>query len=193
MDSGPKCRAITISGKICTGTTTLAQNLEKVLGWRRLEGGELLWEPLRKELGLEESQTELRPDEEDLKFDAALKEKLKKENGLILESHLAGFNAQGLEGVFKILLVCEDEKGEDQVAIRIDRMVNRNGTTVEEAKRHLEEREEKDLEKWRRLYGKGDRGWDPYDPKYYDLVINTYGHNQEETLKIALEALGMKG
>lgn len=182
-------RNITISGRICTGTTTLAENLAKVLGWKRIEGGEIIW-GARKRVGLSEEQTGFRPDEEDLRFDEAVKKLLREEKQQIFESHLAGFDAQGIPGVFKILLVCEDEKGEDQVAIRIDRMVNRNGVTVEEAKNHLKEREEKDFEKWQRLYGKGDSAWDPYNPVYYDLVINTYNHNQEETLKIALEALG---
>lgn len=193
MEKKLKYRNITISGKICTGTTTLAKHLEEALGRKTISGGkELYWDKLRKELGLSEEETDRRPDGIDLEIDALIAEKLRMENQLILETHLAGFNAQEIPGVFKILLVCEDEKGQDQVAIRIDRMVNRNGTTVEEAKRHLSEREEKDLEKWRRLYGKGDHNWNPYDPRYFDLVINTYNHNQEQTLDIALKALGFE-
>ena len=187
-----KYRNLIVSGKICTGTTTLAKHLTEALGWRRIEGGEIFWKPICKDLKLEEEQTGLRPDEEDLKFDACLKEKLRKENNLILESHLAGFDAQGIPGIFKILLVCESGKGEDQVAVRIDRMVNRNGTTVEGAKAHIKEREEEDLKKWRRLYGQARPDWDPYDPSSFDLIINTYNHNQEETLKIALKALGVE-
>ncbi|MDP3998922.1 MAG: hypothetical protein Q8P89_04900 [bacterium] len=187
-----KYRSIAISSKIGTGKTTLAKHLETVLGWKRLEGGEIFWEPLRKKLNLAENETGLRPDDEDLKFDEALKERLRKENQLILETHLVGFDAQGISGVFKILLICEDSEGNDQVAIRIDRIVNRNGTTVDDAKRHLEEREKMDLEKWSRLYGGGDPNWSPYNPRYFDLVINTFNHNQEETLRIALEALGVE-
>lgn len=192
MAADLKYRSITISGRICTGTTTLAKKLEEVLGWKRLEGGKLLWEPLRKKLGLAEYETGSRPDEEDLKFDAALKKKLKTESHLILETHLAGFDAQGIKGVFKILLVCENDRGEDQMAVRIDRMVNRNGVTVEEAKKHLEEREKRDLGKWQRLYGQGNPRWDPYNPRYFDLKINTYNHNQQETLRLALRVLGLK-
>lgn len=186
-------RNIAISGKICTGTTTLANNLAQVLGWRAISGGkELYWDKLRKELGLSEEETGLRPDEVDLKIDKMIKERLRSEDQLILQTHLAGFDAQGIPGVFKVLLVCEDSEGNDQVAIRIDRMVNRNGTTVEEAKKHLEEREKMDLEKWRRLYGGDDPSWNPYNPRYFDLVINTFNHNQEETLEIALKALGVE-
>lgn len=187
-----KYRNITISGQICTGTTTLAKHLAVALDWRRIEGGEVFWEKVRKKLGLAEEETGKRPDGEDLEFDEALKRKLREEEENILETHLAGFNAQEIPGVFKILLVCENEKGEDQVAIRIDRMVNRNGTTVEQAKKHLEEREKMDLGKWRRLYGQNDPQWSPYNPRYFDLVINTYNHNQEETLELALKALGVK-
>lgn len=188
-----KYRNITISGEICTGTTTLANNLAQALGWKAISGGkELYWDKLRRELGLSEEQTGLRPDGIDLKIDAMIQQKLRNENQLILETHLAGFDAQEIPGVFKILLVCEDSEGNDQVAIRIDRIVNRNGTTVEEAKKHLEEREKMDLEKWCRLYGAGDPNWNPYNPLYFDLVINTFNHNQEETLRIALEALGFE-
>lgn len=187
-----KFRNITISGKICTGTTTLAKHLESTLGWKRLEGGEVFWEKVRKNLGLLEEETGLRPDKEDLEFDESLKKRLGEEEKQIFETHLAGFDAQKIPGVFKILLVCEDGQGSDQVAIRIDRMVNRNGTTVEEAKKHLEEREKMDLGKWRRLYGTNDSNWDPYNPHYFDLIINTYNHNQEQTLDIALKALGIK-
>lgn len=183
-------RNVTVSGRICTGTTTLAKHLQQALGWKAVSGGkELYWDKLRKELGLSEEQTELRPDKIDLEIDSMIKQKLKEENHLILETHLAGFDAQGIPGVLKILLVCEDASGHDQVAIRIDRMVNRNGTTVEEAKVHLEEREKKDLEKWRRIYGGNDSNWSPYNPSYFDLVINTFNHNQEETLELALKAL----
>ena len=101
---------------------------------------------------------------------------------------LAGFMAQGIPGVFKILVICEDE-GEDKVDIRIDRLVNRKGISIDEAKEEVKSREEGNLEKWRRLYAKNDQNWVYWDKNYYDLVINTYDHNQEESLKIALEAL----
>lgn len=188
----PNIRMITISGKIASGSTTLAHKLSLVLGWRHVEGGEIFWEAVRTKLGLESEQTNLRPDIEDENFDASLKAVLTKGEHLILETKLAGFNARGIPGIFKILVVCEDSKGLDQPQIRIDRLMNREKISIMEAKKEVLDREKNDLEKWRRLYGQNDQNWVYWDKKYYDLVINTYSHNQDETLKIALEGLGYK-
>src|SRR3989442_1230175 len=63
---------------------------------------------------------------------------------------------------------------------------------VEGAKTEVIEREANDLEKWRKLYANNEESWVYWDKKYYDLVVNTFTHNQEETLKIVLEKLGLQ-
>jgi len=188
----PDVRMITISGRIASGSTTLGHKLAGALGWHHVEGGEVFWEAVRTKMGLEEKDTDLRPDKEDEDFDSSLKKILTNGKNLILETKLAGFNAQKIPGVFKIAVICEDESGEDKVDIRIDRLVNREKISIEQAKEEVIDREENDLEKWRRLYVNGDQSWNYWDKKYYDLIINTYSHNQEETLKFALEKLGYK-
>ena len=115
---------------------------------------------------------------------------LREEKHHIIQSHLAGFDAQGIEKVYKILLVCE-EHGEDVPAVRIDRLVNRDGASVEDAKYEVRERERQHLQKFRRLYADNDQEWVYWDKKYYDLVINTFNHNQDSVLGIALEALNI--
>src|SRR3972149_4076618 len=187
----PGCRIVTISGRIASGATTLANHLAEKLGWRHLEGGEIFWETVRKKMGLAEKDTNLRPDQEDELFDTKLKQILKEERHIVLETKLAGFNAQGIEGIFKILVTCEDRTGEDQPRIRIDRLINREGYNIERAKQEVVEREQNDLEKWRKLYARGDPNWDYWDKKYYDLVINTYDKNSEQTFQAALAALGI--
>lgn len=182
---------ITISGRIGSGSTTLALRLSKTLGWELLEGG-ALFEKIHQELNLSELEVNGRPDSFDLEYEERIKKMLKEEKHKIIQSHLAGFDAQGIEGVFKILLVCEDEEDNDRIEIRIDRLVNRKGISIEEAKQEVVVREQGHLEKWGRLYAGGDKNWVYWDKKYYDLVINTYNHNQEETLKIALEGMGYK-
>jgi cytidylate kinase len=144
-------------------------------------------------MGLGEKDTDLRPDKEDQDFDSSLKQILTNGKNLILETKLAGFNAQGIPGVFKIAIICEDEKGNDKADIRIDRLMNREKISIEQAKEEVIEREENDLDKWRKLYVKGDQKWNYWDKKYYDLVINTYSYNQDETLEYALKKLGYKG
>lgn len=188
----PNIQNITISGRIGAGSTTLAKGLSEKLGWKHVEGGDIFWERVRERLGLHQKDTHKRPDEEDQIFDDELRKMLREEKNLIVETKLAGFNAQGIPGVFKILIVCEDEKGEDHIDIRIDRLLNREQLSVEEAKAEILEREQNDLEKWRRMYAGGDPSWVYWDKKYYDLVVNTYSHNKEESLSYVLQNLGVK-
>ena len=185
----PNIKNITISGRIGSGATTLAVKLSKVLGWEMLEGGQIM-RRVNKEVGADVVETNKRPDHFDLEYEEMVKKILREEKNRIVQSHLAGFDAQGIEGVYKILVVCEDEGGNDKKDIRIDRLVNRDKISVEEAKHEVNEREKRNLEKWRRLYANNDETWVYWDKKYYDLVINTYSHKKEETLKIALEAVG---
>lgn len=188
----PNIRMITISGRIASGSTTLGHKLAGILGWRHVEGGEVFWEAIRTKMGLSEKDTNLRPDKDDEDFDASLKKILENGENLILETKLAGFNAKNIPGVFKIAVVCGDENGNDKTEIRIDRLINREKISIEQAKEEVVDREENDLEKWRRLYANNDPSWVYWDKKYYDLVINTYSHNQDETLRLALEKIGYK-
>lgn len=183
-------RNITISGRIGTGATTLAKKLAENLGWDMVEGGQIM-RRIQKEIGASVSETNKRPDHFDLEYEEMVKKILKEEEKRIIQSHLAGYDAQGIEGVFKILLVCEDENGKDKEEVRIDRLVNRDKISVDAAKNEVEEREEKNLEKWRRLYANDDQSWVYWNNDYYDLVINTYSHSSDQTLKSALEVLGV--
>lgn len=184
-------RNITVSGKIGAGATSLAQRLSKTLSWDFLEGGDL-FEKIHKELKLSQAMVNSRPDHFDIEYEKKVKNMLKNESNHIIQSHLAGFDAQGIDGVFKILVICEDSHGNDKEEIRIDRLINRDNISIEEAKEDVLERERQHLEKWRRLYANNDQNWVYWDKKYYDLVINTYSHNQDETLKIALGKIGYK-
>ncbi len=98
---------------------------------------------------------------------------------MAIESWIAGWNARGLKHVLKVLLMCDD-------SLRIDRIVNRDNVSVDQAKAHLRAREEANLSKWKRMYNTQDF----WDPKHYDLVINTYSHSPKETVDILLQALG---
>lgn len=186
----PGIRLITVSGRIASGSTTLAKKLSHELHWRHIEGGEIFWEAVRARLALSPKDTALRPDEEDAAFDASLKELLRTQEHIVVETKLAGFNAQGLDDVFKILVICEDPNGVDQTQIRIDRLVNREQVSIDEAKEEVLVREKNDIEKWQRLYANNDNQWVYWDRRYYDLVINTYSHDQEQVLDLALEKMG---
>lgn len=196
MDTNPtelKYRLVTVSGRIASGSTTLAKKLAHVLKWKRMEGGEIFWEAVRSKLGLDAKDTGLRPDDEDLAFEAMQQEILKERDHMVVESKLAGFVAKDLPDVFRVLVICVDPQGIDQTNIRIDRLVNREQMTIAEAKEEVLTREHSDVEKWRRLYADNDAEWTYWDRKYYNLVVNTYEHDPDEALQLVLDAVGYKG
>ncbi|MCL6096222.1 MAG: hypothetical protein M1444_00860 [Patescibacteria group bacterium] len=184
-------RNITISGRIGAGATTLAKKLALELNWNLLEGGEI-FEKIHRKLNISQVDVLQRPDSFDLNFEAQIEKTLSEEKHQIIQSHLAGFDAQGIDGVFKILVICRDEEGDDKADIRIDRLMNRDGAPLEEAKHEILEREKEMLEKFRKLYAGNNPNWVYWDSKYYDLTVNTYSHNQEEALRFTLKKIGYK-
>jgi len=185
----PNIRIITVSGRIASGSTTLAKKLAEHLGWKSLEGGEIFWEQVRSKLNLSQTDTDKRPDMEDKLFDESLRQILTTGKNMVLETKLAGFFAKGFSDIFKILVICEDNANEDQTQIRIDRLVNREEINMQDAKKEVLERERNDIEKWRRLYAGDDKNWTYWDRQYYNIVINTFFHNPEESFNIVMEAI----
>lgn len=188
----PTTRIITVSGRIASGSTTLAKKLAYVLKWKRMEGGDIFWEAVRGKLGLDAKDTGLRPDEEDLAFEAMQREILEKRDHMIVESKLAGFVAKDLPDVFRVLVLCVDQDGNDQTNIRIDRLVNREHMSIADAKEEVLVREKSDVEKWQRLYAKGDKDWTYWNKDYYNAVVNTYSHDPDDAVQFVLEKVGYK-
>lgn len=196
-------RNITISGLPGSGSTTLLERLKDELrldGWRGFNGGEFM-RAYAAEKGFNDQQ-KLHHDATDYedafdrKIDFGMRKKLKTEKHWILESWLSGFMAQQVEGTLKVLMTCSSE------AVKIDRIVNRDQISVEEAKTHLNGRYQNNLQTWRRLYGAEWEKWvvkpgirpaeakiDFWHPDLYDLTIDTYSQNKEETLQVVLNAL----
>ncbi len=193
-----KYRNITVSGTICTGTSTLSKLLIERLGWEHWNAGQF-FRDYCKEHGLKLENTSDRSDDLSRQVEFGMRKDLKEKSGQLMEAWLSGFTAQGLKGVLKVLLVCDD-------SLRVDRFVNREGVTVEKAKEHLRKREHENAKKWTRVYKKEWSGWvskdkqdlrregdffDFWHPKLYDLVIDTYSNSREETFKLALKELGL--
>jgi cytidylate kinase len=181
---------ITISGRIGAGATTLAKKMSEALNWPLLEGGEL-FEKIHKELNISQVDVLQRPDSFDLQFEEQIKKVLTNEKNQIIQSHLAGFDIQGISGVYKILVICQGPNGEDKADIRIDRLMNRDGISLQAAKHEALEREKENLTKFRKLYAHDDPNWIYWDPKYYDLIVNTYSLNREETLHFVMDKIGV--
>ena len=200
-----KYHNVTISGLPGNGSTTLLKLLrEKLLlqDWKAFSGGEFM-RMYAAEKGLFNVKKNkfhhdaTAYDEEfDREVDYGMRKRLEVEEKWIIESWLSGFMAQGVSGVLKVLLVCKDE------AVRIDRIVNRDDISIEEAKTHIVERKEKNVKKWSRMYEKEWDEWvvktgkakpgdeiDFWLPSLYDVVIDTYSNSREETLETVLKAL----
>lgn len=199
-----KYHNITVSGLPGSGSTTLLKLLKEELkfdGWKGFSGGEFM-RAYAEEKGLFDGSKKLHhsathyEDDFDRQVDMGMRSKLSKGKKWILESWLSGFLAQGVEGTLKILVTCSDD------AVRIDRIVNRDEVSVTEAKVHIQKRYEENFAKWRRMYAPEWNQWvvgsgtmtedDPIDfwhPDLYDIVIDTYSNNQQQTLDLVLNAI----
>lgn len=187
---GLKYSSIAISGKPGAGRSTLLKNLTPVLeplGWETFSGGD--WSrQFSIKLGTHKATDPTHhraidvSEDIDHQIDLALRDKLSNvQVHVAVESWIAGWNMRGLSHVLRVLLMCDD-------SLRIDRVVNRDNLSVEAAKEHLRDREESNLRKWSTMYHVTPQ--DFWDPKHYDLIINTYSHGPKETLNLVLQALG---
>lgn len=198
-------RNITISGLPGAGSTTLLNELKEHLkfeGWTGFSGGEFMRAYAAEQGLLDPSTGQLHhdatvySDDFDRQVDFGMRERLETGEGWILESWISGFFAQGVPDVLKVLLYCSQD------AVRIDRLMNRDGVTVDQAKTHIQGRTEKNVTKWRRMYagewekwvvqtGKAQPGQeiDFWKPELYDVVIDTFSTNKQDTLDAVLTAL----
>lgn len=177
----PKYRLITVSGKIAVGTTTLTKNLVRTLNWKHINVGAIQREFDRKNQINENKQGAFaRSDSHEKSIDAMTEKILREDKEIVYEAWLSGFFARNYKDTLKVLLVCSHED------IRVDRVANRDNLTIEEAKKWMKQREEENINKWKKLYG----DFDFWNPEYYDLIIDTYTSGPMETMGRVIDKLG---
>jgi len=196
-----KYNNVVISGLPGAGSTTLAKHMAKKLGWEYFSGGDFMRAYAISNglfdgnLHIHHDQSIIK-DEIDRKMDYGMREAFKKNSHNVYDSWLCGFLAQGIKGTFKILCTCSDD------AIRVDRIANRDGITIAHAKKHIFDREKKNVEKWNKMYKKE---WQEgvvkpgfvakskpqyyWYPEMYDLVIDTYKTSKQEAFDLAWKAV----
>ncbi len=158
-----KYSKITISGKICTGKTTLLNLLRKKLNWPVFLTGQLFRDYVKKEnlnLELAEEQNE----KITKLIDNKVKELLNSPGNLIVDGWLSGIMAKNLKDVLKILLICKDK-------IRYKRFAKREKVSFEEAKKRVKKRQKNWFKKIKKIHKISESKLN--NQKNYDLIIDT--------------------
>ncbi len=163
---------IAISGLTGSGKNTLGELLAKTLGYK-------LVCPTFKDLAekegipLMEFQEKAEKDPDiDRKFDALLKEQA--QGDCVVTTWLGPWM---VDADLKI-------KVSAPVETRAERIAKRDGMGSDEALRHVKERDERNRERYKKLYG-----IDIYDEKIYDAVLDSGTYRPEELLMMVLEIL----
>ena len=119
-------------------------------------------------------------DEFDRKIEDDVFHLLSTEKKNVIQAWISGFVARELPKTLRILLVCNEN------SLRIDRVAERDHISPQEAETFIKQREEGNLQKFKRLYGE----YNFWDPKYYHLVIDSYANGKEECVNLVLHELG---
>jgi predicted cytidylate kinase len=138
-------RVITVSGEVASGKSTVAEALIELLpGWKRINTGQRFRDFCASK-GLSIQQVAQLPDEVHLEFDRSQMDLLQTETHAIIEGRLSGWLARGLEDVYKVFCYANLET-------RINRYMNRDNTSWDQAKKDIDDRDSKDVEKFKAIY-----------------------------------------
>lgn len=173
---------ITISGGVGVGKNTLVDNIKthlEPLGWKFRSSGQIVRDYTKENIL---PLASMAPDYLHRQIDSKVVELLTNERHWVIEAWLAGFLARDLKNTLRILLICSEN------SLLIDRVVNRDKVTVQQAKEFIKKREEDNTRTFKRLYGDHDF----WNPKHYHLVLDTYSSGPMETAGKVLDFLGYK-
>lgn len=174
-----KYKNIAVSGKIiASGSTTLAWELAKKLGWRFHTAGEVMRQYCQEKGWPIERYKDI-PDEIDREVDEKAREMLEKEEKIVYEGWLAGWLTRDLSYVFRILCVAPLE-------VRIERFAKREKIPLDEARKKVTFRDKTTVEKHQRLY----KIKDQFNKRYFHLIIETDKMTPREEVKLVLDKLG---
>ena len=169
-----------ISGQRDVGKTTLIWSLEKKLNWPMFSVSQYLRD-FHKVEGLQrKSQTELAKYDLILgqDIDNRIAELLKSEHRVIIESRVFHFVKESWLGVLKVLLTASDE-------VRVNRNAFREGIDVSKSRQRLLMKEDAWMQKMANQYGFSDF----FEPKYFDLVIDTSDLTKEQVVEKVLDRI----
>jgi len=170
-------KKITISGRICTGKSSLFRTLSENLRYPTFSSSQLFRERAQ-ELGIDLETAGEQEEALTRQIDDQITEFLQNHEQALVEGWMAGIKSQGIKGVLRIFLTCDD-------AERFARFAKREQCSFEEAKRKVLEREHNWLKRLSRIYQREDF----FDSKHYNWVLNTSHISPHETVEKALEKI----
>tara|TARA_B100001778_G_scaffold57382_1_gene44291 strand:- start:3628 stop:4206 length:579 start_codon:yes stop_codon:yes gene_type:complete len=181
MNGGEILPQITISGHPGSGTSSLVDGICKVKGWTSLNGGQIFRdEANNRGLSLAEFGDLCASDfSVDKSLDEILKSNMLDPDGPdVMESRLSGWWAHLLE------LDCKRIWLEVSEEVRAQRVVNREGISLDEAILGNRKRSEIDLARYQEMYG-----LNPEDLTPYTHVVNASNLDLDGVLNSVLEIL----
>lgn len=168
---------IALSGQIGVGGTSLAKVLSQQLGWP-LRDGSQIFRDISMHLGHDLEQSPQQYDDAvDRKVDEETRALLQTNQHSVVASKLAGFLSRDLRHTFRILVTCPLQE-------RIKRYAKDRGHQGADARKLLLLREQKDQEKWERLYGPNDF----FDPSFFHLVLDSGTLSVEEEVQRVVDS-----
>ncbi len=160
---------ITVSGPHGTGKSTYAKALAEALGLRYVCAGELFRDLAKEKKMSLETFSSLAA--KDPAIDKLIDERTKTEarkGGVVIDAQLGAWMLKELADV-KLLMVAPDE-------VRFKRIAERDGTSIESAKKETMAREQIQKQRYKKYYG-----IDVDDLGIYDLTIDTSLYPVEKT------------
>lgn len=171
-------RAITISGEVATGKSSLADAVTALLpGWKRVNTGQR-FRDFSAAQGQSIQQVSLLPDDVHRAFDTAQRKLLEQESSVVVEGRLAGWLAHDLDDVFRVYCYAPLE-------VRVSRYMQREKVDSTRAESDIEYRDSRDVAKYNRIYGVPDYR----APKFYDLQVDTSKHLPAELARQVVSAI----
>ncbi len=175
---------VAVAGAPGTGTTTLCRLLSMRLGVPHVYAGRL-FRDLAKERGMTLAELGAFAEEHE-EVDRELDQRMidrAREGRVVIEGRMAAWHVReaGADGL-KVLLEAPEQ-------VRADRVALREGATDVAAVLHENrEREASEAKRYREYYG-----FDPNDPRHYDLVVDTSDKAPEAILAVVLASIPTRG
>ncbi len=171
-----KIRAITVSGEVSSGKSTISAGLIHVLPeWHWINTGQMFRDFLNAR-GESVQRVSFLPDDIHKEFDLRQRIILEQNQNVIVEGRLSGWIARDLVDVFKVFCNAPYKT-------RLLRYMQREKCTMDKAIKEIKYRDARDAEKFRLVYGVQDYR----SPQFYDLQVDTGSSTPLDIAKLILK------